>query len=221
LMTFDGTCERGGVQRAPQETEKIPPAFEQKYERELRGEALGQFNCDFAIKRDGKEVGKDVYATNSIVVAKKMYIDVLTGTHKTTGETLSDYHVRMKGVPGEPNFALGENPDRTRRSSCTRVGCASSTSCPRRRTLARRPSFGTATAVASGPCTSRAGWVKVGFSRKIWPSRRASRRRTRAQARPNRTRCAKCKGACAARWRHWLHSALHTRVVWALRSLVN
>jgi hypothetical protein len=26
-MTFDGTCERGGVQRAPQETEKIPPAF--------------------------------------------------------------------------------------------------------------------------------------------------------------------------------------------------
>ena len=30
-MTFDGTCERGGFQRAPQETEKIPPA--------LRGEA--------------------------------------------------------------------------------------------------------------------------------------------------------------------------------------
>jgi hypothetical protein len=25
-MTFDGTCERGGFQRAPQETEKIPPA---------------------------------------------------------------------------------------------------------------------------------------------------------------------------------------------------
>jgi hypothetical protein len=24
-MTFDGTCERGGFQRAPQETEKIPP----------------------------------------------------------------------------------------------------------------------------------------------------------------------------------------------------
>jgi hypothetical protein len=26
LMTFDGTCERGGFQRAPQEIEKIPPA---------------------------------------------------------------------------------------------------------------------------------------------------------------------------------------------------
>jgi hypothetical protein len=25
-MTFDGTCERGGVQRPPQETEMIPPA---------------------------------------------------------------------------------------------------------------------------------------------------------------------------------------------------
>jgi hypothetical protein len=25
LMTFDGTCERGGFQRAPQEIEKIPP----------------------------------------------------------------------------------------------------------------------------------------------------------------------------------------------------
>jgi hypothetical protein len=24
-MTFDGTCERGGFQRAPQEIEKIPP----------------------------------------------------------------------------------------------------------------------------------------------------------------------------------------------------
>jgi hypothetical protein len=27
LMTFDGTCERGGFQRAPQEIEKIPPDF--------------------------------------------------------------------------------------------------------------------------------------------------------------------------------------------------
>jgi hypothetical protein len=25
-MTFDGTCERGGFQRAPQEIEKVPPA---------------------------------------------------------------------------------------------------------------------------------------------------------------------------------------------------
>jgi hypothetical protein len=92
---------------------KLAAAFEQKYERELCGEALGQFNCDFAIKRDGKKVGKDVYATNSIVLAKKMYIDVLTGTHKETGETLSDYHVRMKGVPGDAIFALAENLDKT------------------------------------------------------------------------------------------------------------
>jgi len=92
---------------------KLAAAFEQKYERELCGEALGQFNCDFAIKRNGKKVGKDVYATNSIVLAKKMYIDVLTGTHKETGETLSDYHVRMKGVPGDAIFALAENLDKT------------------------------------------------------------------------------------------------------------
>jgi hypothetical protein len=35
-MTFDGTCERGGFQRAPQETGEIPPGFLDSRRRRTR-----------------------------------------------------------------------------------------------------------------------------------------------------------------------------------------
>ncbi len=76
-------------------------AFTKKYGREILGNDMGQFNCDFEI--DGCE---NVYADKSIFLAKKCYIDCLVGTDSETGETKRDFHIRLKGVPN--SCILGE-----------------------------------------------------------------------------------------------------------------
>jgi hypothetical protein len=55
---------------------------------------MGQFHSDFDIK--GAE---NIIANRSIFLGKKCYIDELQGTDKTTGEVVTDYHIRMKGIP--------------------------------------------------------------------------------------------------------------------------
>lgn len=68
-------------------------AFEKKYGRRLYGENLGEFNSDFEM-----EDCKNVYSEALITLGKKCYCDALVGTDVETGETVRDYHFRMKGV---------------------------------------------------------------------------------------------------------------------------
>ena len=68
--------------------------FRAIYGRELIGKNLGQFHSDFEI--DGAE---NVYATRSIFLGKKCYIDELAG--EKDGKTVVDYHIRMKGIPNK------------------------------------------------------------------------------------------------------------------------
>lgn len=63
------------------------------YGKELIGENLGQFHSDFDLK--GCE---NIYASRSIFLGKKCYIDELKGIN-AKGEEETDYHIRMKGVP--------------------------------------------------------------------------------------------------------------------------
>ncbi len=68
--------------------------FRAMYGRELIGKNLGQFHSDFDI--DGAE---NVYATRSIFLGKKCYIDELVG--EKDGKLITDYHIRMKGIPNK------------------------------------------------------------------------------------------------------------------------
>jgi hypothetical protein len=76
-----------------QDIEPLSDAFTKKYNRELIGKNMGQFHSDFSL--DG---ASDVYATKSIFLGKKSYIDELKGVSKT-GEIITGYHIRMKGIP--------------------------------------------------------------------------------------------------------------------------
>ena len=85
-------------------------AFRVKYGRELVGKLLGQFHTDFDIyepvlNEQGQRIGSggkvsasDIYAEESYFLGKKCYIDRLIGTG-ADGQRLTDYHIRMKGVP--------------------------------------------------------------------------------------------------------------------------
>ena len=90
--------------------------FKKKYNRELIGKNMGQFHSDFdgVVYKDqdgniitDKKLGKkfyksinmiDVYATKSIFLGKKCYIDQLECIAED-GNKYIDYHIRMKGVP--------------------------------------------------------------------------------------------------------------------------
>lgn len=71
----------------------LEDAFRDKYGRELNGKGLGQFHVDFELN------GADnIYATESIFLGKKCYIDALVGTDKD-GNQVRGHHIRMKGIP--------------------------------------------------------------------------------------------------------------------------
>lgn len=84
---------------------KLVAAFRVKYNRELDGKELGQMHSDFEfescyktennqlVKMDAKSVG-EIYATRSIFLGKKSYIDRLTDM---SGQIA--FHIRMKGGP--------------------------------------------------------------------------------------------------------------------------
>jgi len=84
--------------------DELAAVFRQKYGRELIGKGLGQFHTDFdfgqcfAVKNGKlglnmvKSVGK-IVATESIIIAKKTYLDVLKDEAGSVA-----YHVRGKGV---------------------------------------------------------------------------------------------------------------------------
>jgi hypothetical protein len=75
---------------------KLSDAFSAKYGRKLIGKGLGQFHSDFDLKGC-----KDVYASKSIFLGKKCYIDELKGIDEKTGEEKTGFHIRMKGIPNK------------------------------------------------------------------------------------------------------------------------
>jgi len=78
------------------EIDGLAVAFKEKYGRELIGKMMGQFHTDFDL--DGS-VG-DIHAVDSIFLGKKCYVDKLQG-FDADGKELTDYHIRMKGVPSD------------------------------------------------------------------------------------------------------------------------
>jgi len=76
--------------------DELGKAFKEKYGRELIGKMMGQFHTDFDL--DGS-VG-EIHAVDSIFLGKKCYVDKLQGYDKD-GNELTDYHIRMKGVPSD------------------------------------------------------------------------------------------------------------------------
>jgi len=66
--------------------------FKQLYGRELIGEDMGQFHSDFEL-----EGCSNIYASRSIFLGKKCYIDELKGIDENGNEQIG-YHIRMKGV---------------------------------------------------------------------------------------------------------------------------
>lgn len=73
---------------------KIEERFRQVYGRELTGKQLGQFHIDFNLKGAKSEI----YATKSIFLGKKSYIDLLESTD-ANGNKINGCHFRMKGIP--------------------------------------------------------------------------------------------------------------------------
>ena len=95
---------------------KLSNLFEIKYNRVLIGKDMGQFHSDFNLEYytdsngkifedqdEGKFCGikrkcKNVISTQLVMLGKKCYIDRLEGQTEDD-ETITDYHIRMKGVP--------------------------------------------------------------------------------------------------------------------------
>ena len=74
--------------------DELARVYEEKYKRVLRGDQLGQFNNDFKSKKLGK--AKEVYAELSIILGKKMYLDVLSnGGDTKEGMLRGQYHVLL------------------------------------------------------------------------------------------------------------------------------
>ena len=88
-----------------QHIEILAKLFEDKYDRKLIGEDLGQFHSDFELTDC-----KNVYASRSIFLGKKCYIDELKGLN-AKGEEQTDYHIRMKGIPNSTIKYTAKNLD--------------------------------------------------------------------------------------------------------------
>ena len=73
--------------------EPLAKLFEEKHCRPMIGKDMGQFHPDFK----SKIIKKNIMAVKSIFLGKKMYIDVLQGLDDK-GNTVQDYHMRMKGI---------------------------------------------------------------------------------------------------------------------------
>ena len=67
--------------------------YESRYNKKLNGKNLEQFHTDFDL--DG--AAGDIYATKSIFLGKKSYIDVLESVDQE-GNTISGTHIRLKGI---------------------------------------------------------------------------------------------------------------------------
>lgn len=108
---------------------KLKEAYFKKYGRELEGDELGQFSCDFDSKKieknylkinfekiygrpptekemKDKNIKKEfevrIVSEESVFLGKKCYVDKLVAQGDDGGEIYGvDYHIRMKGVSGD------------------------------------------------------------------------------------------------------------------------
>jgi len=106
------TCEDNNIKIYYQDTDSlhikkdqmqnIRTLYNNKYNKELYGDELGQLNSDFKMKGCS-----EVCAINSIFLGKKMYIDHLRGKDET-GKYKYHYHIRMKGVPTNSIYHYSE-----------------------------------------------------------------------------------------------------------------
>ena len=72
---------------------KIEAQYKEIYNKELNGKNLEQFHTDFNLKNACSEI----YATKSIFLGKKSYMDYLESKDKD-GNTINGYHIRLKGI---------------------------------------------------------------------------------------------------------------------------
>lgn len=85
--------------------EKLLKAYKKKYNFDLDGNNLSQFNSDFEQK--GYKVN---YSEEFISLAKKCYIDKLNCTNLETNEKELKYHFRLKGIPESSIMDAVSNP---------------------------------------------------------------------------------------------------------------
>jgi hypothetical protein len=76
--------------------------YKKRYNKELNGKQLEQFHTDFELKDSkGDKIKKfDIYATKSIFLGKKSYLDVLESIDDK-GVVTEGYHIRLKGITKE------------------------------------------------------------------------------------------------------------------------
>ena len=72
---------------------RLSKAYLEKYGREMEGNNMGQFNCDF----DSGVLKGKIKSVSSVFLGKKCYVDRLEGDEKGVYE----YHIRMKGVSAD------------------------------------------------------------------------------------------------------------------------
>jgi hypothetical protein len=86
--------------------------YREKYGKELNGKNLEQFHIDF----DLHGACSEIYATKSIFLGKKSYIDYLESTDEK-GNKITGYHKRLKGITEEgleytaKKYSKDKNPE--------------------------------------------------------------------------------------------------------------
>ena len=75
---------------------KLEAKYKERYGKELNGKNLEQFHTDFNL--DGAK--SEIYATKSIFLGKKSYIDILESKDEN-GNIIHGHHVRLKGITEE------------------------------------------------------------------------------------------------------------------------
>lgn len=75
---------------------KLEEKYEERYGRVLNGKQLEQFHTDFDL---GGACG-EIYATKSIFLGKKSYIDILESVDEK-GAKIQGHHIRLKGITEE------------------------------------------------------------------------------------------------------------------------
>jgi hypothetical protein len=76
-----------------EDVKQLEKKFEEKYKRRLNGKGLCQFHPDFDL--DGS--CGEIYATKSIFLGKKSYVDILESVDKD-GNKIHGLHYRLKGI---------------------------------------------------------------------------------------------------------------------------
>jgi hypothetical protein len=79
-----------------EDVSRLEAKYKEKYNKELNGKQLEQFHTDFDL--DGATT--EIYATKSIFLGKKSYLDVLESKNEK-GEIIKGFHIRLKGITTE------------------------------------------------------------------------------------------------------------------------